>query len=93
MTNFVNCEDKAAVFIVYVRLVNHWVCLVAHHPDARNLSVKQQQKLKAGLSLTKVYLFDSLNLVHLNKENAVIPEVIMDYVKSKIQIGLKVTDQ
>ena len=43
--------------------------------------------------MTKVYLLDSLNLVHLNKENAVIPEVIMDYVKSKIQLGLKVTNK
>lgn len=36
---------------------------------------------------------DSTNIVHLNKENTVLPEVIMDRVKARVKLGLKVADK
>jgi hypothetical protein len=36
---------------------------------------------------------DSTNIIHLNKENDIVPEVIMDRVKARVKLGLKVADK
>jgi len=36
---------------------------------------------------------DSTNFVHLDKDNMAIPEAIMNRVKERIKLGLKITDK
>ena len=79
--------------ILFIGVVNHWVAVVAHKPNPGNLSAAKNRKRDLGESLTKLYYLDSTNLVHLDAENAVVPERIMDRVREKIRLGLRVTDK
>lgn len=67
--------------MLFVGVVNHWVTLVAHRPDPKNLTNAKMKKKDKGVPLVKLYLMDSTNMPHLAKESAVVPEVIMDRVK------------
>ena len=78
---------------MFVGVVNHWVALVCHKPDPKALSTSKLKKAEAGINLTKIYYLDSTNLIHLDAENAVVPDRIMDRVRQKIKLGLKATDK
>ncbi len=70
-TNFLNVQDRAAIFVImiYLQISNHWVALVAHTPDPHIYSVRKLQKVNGGQSLTNLYYLDSMELTHLNKYN------------------------
>lgn len=36
---------------------------------------------------------DSTNLVHMNKESQQVPDVIMERVRQRVRMGLKVTEK
>ncbi len=46
---------------------------------------------KAPRKQARVYLLDSTNLKHLSRDD--VSGVVMDYVRHKIQLGLKVTEK
>jgi hypothetical protein len=79
--------------VLFVGVVNHWVALVVFKPNPQTMSANKHRKANLGESLTKVFLLDSTNLVHLDVENNVVPERVMDRVREKIRMGLKVTDR
>jgi hypothetical protein len=93
IANFSQEKERPAILILFVGVVNHWVTFVAYKPDPKNLSQAKKQKVKNGENLTKLYYLDSTNLVHMDSENATVPERIMDRVREKIRLGLKVTDK
>ena len=69
-TTFLNVANTAAIFVLFVQmsLNEHWIALVMHTPDPTIFSQAKLGKYKKGISLTKIYLLDSSNIVHLNKK-------------------------
>ena len=65
------------MLVLFVGTVNHWVTVVVHKQIIEQLTLKQHKKVKDGKKfLTYVYLMDSKNLVYLNQEDKMIPEIV-----------------
>ena len=85
---------KQAVFILFIGVVNHWVALVAVKKSLVTLPFEQRRHLSFGQKqLTKFFLLDSSNFEHLDKNEADLPDLVMDRVKEKVRIGLKATSK
>jgi hypothetical protein len=69
-TSFLNTNNTASIFVLFIKMTlnEHWIALVMHTPDPTIFSQVKLSKYKKGISLTKIYLVDSSNLVFLNKK-------------------------
>ena len=88
-----SCREEA-IFIMFVGVVNHWVALIAHKKNYRTMQPEPRRQISIGKKyLTKFFLLDSSNIQHLDKNEADLPDLIMDRVREKIKLGLKATSK
>lgn len=85
--------QQIMVLLLHLPLSKHWVSFVIHSPDKKNLSKRKLEKVESGVSLTKIYYLDSLNISHLGKPASMVPNLVMTRLKEKIKLGLKATDR
>ena len=79
-----------AIFVIFVGVVNHWVTFIAQKKGKRALPDFSQVNYKKGKKNDhKFYLLDSSNFVHLDKTELELPELVMERVREKVQLGLK----
>lgn len=85
---------QKAFFIIFVGVVNHWVVLIVEKKGTRLLPNFQQEDYQKGKKFEhKFWLLDSSNIVHLDKSEFELPDVIMERVRQKIRLGLKATNK
>ena len=86
--------QKEAIFIMFIGVVNHWVALVAVKKSLVTMPFEQRRHLSFGQKqLTKFFLLDSSNIEHLGRNEADLPDLIMDRVREKVRVGLKATSK
>ena len=91
--NFLSIKDHAAVLVLFIGVVNHWVTLVVHRHQIKQFSPSDQDKVLKGKKFsTLCYWLDSANLVHMDKPDYNLPDVVMERVREKIRLGLKATE-
>lgn len=79
---------------MFIGVVNHWVAFIIEKKGAKALDSYKYEPYKVGKKHEhKFWLLDSSNLIHLDKTELELPEVIMDRVRERIVLGLKASSK
>jgi hypothetical protein len=75
-------------------VVNHWVTFVVHRQELNKFPDKKRMEIQRGeRPPMKFYLLDSSNFEYLNRRADLIPAMVQERVKERLEVGLKATDK